>query len=110
MSSESDQPSVTELLMANGRETGRRSTGGNPAFSKDGKLIFSTGKTSRGALIRFDAKTRQFEPFLTGISANLVSFSKDGQTVAYATYAEGVLWKSAADGTARVRCKQRLYR
>jgi len=74
-----------------------------PAFSKDGKQIYCMGSTSRGELIRFDPKSDQFRPFLGGISANLLSFSKDGQTVAYSTFPDGVLWKSNVDGTGRVQ-------
>lgn len=76
---------------------------GNSIFSKDGKQLFSTGSTRHGGLIRFDAKSKQFLPFLGGISADLLSFSKDGRTVAYSTYPDEVLWKSNVDGTGRVQ-------
>jgi Tol biopolymer transport system component len=76
---------------------------GIPVFSKDGKQIFCTGSTSRGELIRFAAKSKQFQPFIRGISANLLSFSRDGRTVAYSTYPDHILWKSRADGTDRVQ-------
>ena len=56
-----------------------------PVFSKDGKKIFATGSTKRGELVRLDAKSSQFQPFLGGISADLIAFSKDGHSVAYVT-------------------------
>ena len=76
---------------------------GEPVFSKNGKQIFITGSTPHGELVRLDAKAGQFVPFLGGISANLLSFSRDGKTVAYATYPDGILWKSNIDGTGRVQ-------
>jgi DNA-binding winged helix-turn-helix (wHTH) protein len=65
-----------------------------PAFpSRDGKKIFADGRTDRGELSRFNGKTGRFEPFLGGISAMCVSYSKDGRYVAYVRYPEGTLWK-----------------
>jgi len=72
---------------------------GQPIPGRDGKTIFATGNTRRGALSRFDQRTGQFQPFLDGVSAQFVSFSKDGQFVAYVSYPEGVLWKANRDGT-----------
>jgi Tol biopolymer transport system component len=54
-----------------------------------------------GQLVRYDAKSAEFLPFLSGISAEFVSFSKDGQWVAYVTYPDGVLWRSKVDGSER---------
>ena len=72
---------------------------GQPIPGRDGKRIFATGDTLRGALSRFDQRTGQFQPFLAGTSAHFVSFSKDGQFVAYVSYPEGVLWRANRDGT-----------
>jgi Tol biopolymer transport system component/predicted Ser/Thr protein kinase len=74
-----------------------------PIFSKDGKKIFSSGATSRGELVRFDSKSKMFQPFLGGMSAEFVSFSKDGQSVAYISYPEGIVWKANADGSQRMQ-------
>ena len=49
----------------------------------------------------YDTKSRQFSPFLGGISAEYVSFSRDGQWVAYVSYPEGTLWRSKLDGSSR---------
>ena len=70
-----------------------------PIPGKDGKTIFAAGITVRGQLSRFDAKSKQFQPFLGGISAQYVRFSKDGQSVAYVSYPEGILWKANRDGS-----------
>jgi Tol biopolymer transport system component/DNA-binding winged helix-turn-helix (wHTH) protein len=72
---------------------------GQPIPGRDGKKIFATGDTHRGALSRFDQRTGQFQPFLGGISAHFVSFSKDGQFVAYVSYPEGALWRANRDGS-----------
>jgi serine/threonine protein kinase/Tol biopolymer transport system component len=76
---------------------------GNLVVSKDGKKIFVAGYTLRGELARFDSKSQQFQPFLGGISAEFVSFSNDGQSVAYVSYPDGILWKANRDGIDRVQ-------
>ena len=50
---------------------------GTPFFSRAGNKIFATGTTKAGQLSRLDSKLNQFQPFLGGISANLVAFSKE---------------------------------
>jgi Tol biopolymer transport system component len=75
----------------------------SPTFSKDGKKIFATGWTIAGQLVRFDARSRQLQPFLSGISAEFVTFSKDGNSVAYVTYPDHILWKANRDGSNRVQ-------
>jgi Tol biopolymer transport system component/predicted Ser/Thr protein kinase len=76
---------------------------GNPMPSKDGKKLFVVGVLSHGELSRYDVKSQQFSPFLGGISADSVSFSKDGQWVAYTAYPESTLWRSRADGSQRLQ-------
>ena len=76
---------------------------GNPMPSRDGKKLFVVGVLSHGELSRYDVKSQQFSPFLGGISADSVSFSKDGQWVAYTAYPESTLWRSKADGTERLQ-------
>jgi Tol biopolymer transport system component len=74
-----------------------------PTPSKDGKKLFVVGATTRGELMRYDLKSGQFAPSLGGMSAEYVSFSKDGQWVAYVSYPDGILWRSKADGTERLQ-------
>ena len=76
---------------------------GNRMPSKDGKKLFVVGVLSHGELSRYDVKSQQFSPFLGGISADSVSFSKDGQWVAYTAYPEATLWRSKADGSQRLQ-------
>ncbi len=75
----------------------------SPLPSKDGKKLFVIGQAFRGELMRYDAKTGQFSPFLGGISAEYVAFSKDGQWVTYVSYREGTLWRSKVDGSERLQ-------
>ncbi|HLJ78613.1 MAG TPA: protein kinase [Acidobacteriaceae bacterium] len=75
----------------------------SPVVSKDGTKLFVVGATYRGELMRYDPRTRQFAPFLDGVSGEYVSFSKDGQWVAWVTYPDGALWRSRIDGTDRLQ-------
>lgn len=70
-----------------------------PIPSKDGKSIFAEGATERGELSRFDPQTKELRLFLGGISAQGITFSKDGKFVAYVSYPGGVLWKANRDGS-----------
>jgi Tol biopolymer transport system component len=75
----------------------------SPLPSRDGKKLFVIGQTYRGELMRYDSKSGQFSPFLEGVSAEYVAFSKDGQWVAYVSYPEGTLWRSKLDGSERLQ-------
>jgi eukaryotic-like serine/threonine-protein kinase len=75
----------------------------SPVVSGDGAKLFVVGATYRGELTEFDVRRRQFAPFLGGISAEYVSFSHDGQWVAWVTFPEGVLWRSRVDGSERLQ-------
>jgi len=75
----------------------------SPLPSKNGKQLFVVGALARGELVRYDAKSAAFAPFLSGISAESVSFSRDGRSVAYVSFPEGTLWTSKADGSQRMQ-------
>jgi serine/threonine protein kinase len=75
----------------------------SPLPSKDGKKLFVVGALDRGEFSRYDAKSADFVPFLPGISAEGVSFSKDGQWVVYVSFPEGTLWTSKLDGSQRLQ-------
>jgi serine/threonine protein kinase len=90
------------------RHTGRpiRLTNGplpysNPCSSRDGKQIFVLAGKQRGELVRYDMKSHQFLPFLSGISATDPSFSRDGNWVAYDSYPDHTLWRSRSNGSER---------
>lgn len=75
----------------------------SPLASKDGKKLFLVGETYRGELTKYDTKNKRLAPFLSGISAEYVDFSRDGQWVAYVSYREGTLWRSKVDGSERMQ-------
>ena len=79
---------------------------GIPIPGRDGKRIFAEGQSPRGELSRFDPKTKQFQPFLGGISAQGATFSKDGQYVAYVSFPESILWKANRDGSNPVQLSE----
>jgi hypothetical protein len=61
------------------------------------------GAKQRGEMVRYDMKSHQFLPFLSGISATDPTFSRDGKWVAYASYPDGTLWRSRSDGSERMQ-------
>ena len=71
--------------------------------SPDGKKLFADGFQTRGELVRYDTQSRQFLPFLSGISAGELSFSRDGIWVAYVSQPDRTLWRSRADGSERLQ-------
>ncbi|MGB7517982.1 MAG: protein kinase [Candidatus Acidiferrum sp.] len=75
----------------------------SPLPSKDGKKLFVVGRRPRGELVRYEARSGQLVPFLSGISAEQVSFSKDGDWIAYVSFPEGTLWRSKVDGSQRLQ-------
>lgn len=78
--------------------------------SVDGKKIFAMGDQSRAELVRYDQKSKQFVPFLGGISAGEVHFSPDGLWVSYVTYPEGELWRCRVDGSEKLQLtSQSMY-
>jgi Tol biopolymer transport system component len=76
---------------------------GRPVPSKDGKKLFAIGGLPRGQLVRYDSKSQEFLPYLSGISAEGVDFSRDGAWVAYVAFPEGTLWRSKLDGSERLQ-------
>jgi hypothetical protein len=74
-----------------------------PRPSRDGKQIFVLGAKQRGELVRYDMKSKQFVPFLGGISATDPTFSQDGKWVAYLSYPDHTVWRSRGDGSERMQ-------
>jgi Tol biopolymer transport system component len=71
--------------------------------SSDGRKLYVLASQPRAQLVRYDAKTTQFIPYLAGISASDLAFSPDGQWVAYVTVPDGNLWRSRLDGSDRLQ-------
>lgn len=72
-----------------------------PIVSKDGKRLYAVGREPHGQLSVYEPHSKQFVPYLGGISACFVDFSRDGRWVAYVSYPEGTLWRSRIDGSDR---------
>lgn len=75
----------------------------NPAPSLDGKHIFVVSGQLRGELLRYDLNSHTLEPYLEGISAEQLDFSRDGKWLAYVSFPEAVLWRSRVDGSERMQ-------
>jgi len=75
----------------------------SPQPSLDGKKIYAVGEQPRSELVRYDVKSGQFLPYLEGISARDVSFSRDGQWISYMSYPEGNLWRCRIDGSNKLQ-------
>jgi Tol biopolymer transport system component/DNA-binding winged helix-turn-helix (wHTH) protein len=72
---------------------------GSPVPSLDGRRLFAHGLLSRGELVRYESRSRQFAPLLSGISAGELDFSRDGKWVTYVSYPGRTLWRSRIDGS-----------
>jgi Tol biopolymer transport system component/DNA-binding winged helix-turn-helix (wHTH) protein len=74
-----------------------------PLPSKDGKKLFALGTKLRVELVRYDANSHQYVPYMDGISAIGLTHSRDGNWVTYVAYPEGTLWRSKVDGSERLQ-------
>jgi Tol biopolymer transport system component/DNA-binding winged helix-turn-helix (wHTH) protein len=74
-----------------------------PRFSADGRKILFANNQERRELVRFDDAKKMFVPYLGGIPARHLSFSRDGQWVAYKNEADKTLWRARVDGTEAVQ-------
>ncbi|HEY2121441.1 MAG TPA: winged helix-turn-helix domain-containing protein [Candidatus Acidoferrum sp.] len=75
----------------------------NGAITPDGKKLLFAGLQSRGELVRYDPPSKQFLPFLGGLPATDVAYSRDGKWVAYTSLVDHTLWRSHADGSDRIQ-------
>jgi DNA-binding winged helix-turn-helix (wHTH) protein/Tol biopolymer transport system component len=73
------------------------------AAAPDGKRMFFAAGQDRRELVRYDSRRGQFLPYLPGVSARWISFSKDGQWVTYTTVPQDTLWRSREDGSEPVQ-------
>ena len=74
-----------------------------PVASDDGKTIYAVGTQQHGQLMRYNARSGQYEPYANGLSIDHLAFSRDGQWMAYVTYPEGALMRSRVDGSDRLQ-------
>jgi len=81
--------------------TGATTWWSGPVVSRDGNTLYATGATRRGELVTYDSKSKELVSYLGGISADVVSFSKDGKYLVYDAYPEGTMWRANRDGSGR---------
>jgi eukaryotic-like serine/threonine-protein kinase len=75
----------------------------DPVPSHDGRKLYVEGYQPRAEVVRLDAKTGEFLPYLAGLSAGDLDFSRDGKWLVYVSYSDGTLWRSKVDGRERIR-------
>jgi DNA-binding winged helix-turn-helix (wHTH) protein len=74
-----------------------------PAASGAPNEAFVVGGIPRAELVKYVSQTAELVPYLSGISAEGVETSRDGQWLAYTLFPEGTLWRSNITGSERVQ-------
>jgi len=100
--------SVESSGLGRSRGSAMRLTSGPMVFgyavpSPDGKHVYAIGTQSRAELVRYDSRSNQFLPYLSGISASLAEVSRDGRWIVYVSYPDLALWRCKLDGTQRLQ-------
>ncbi|MBV9179831.1 MAG: serine/threonine-protein kinase [Acidobacteria bacterium] len=72
-------------------------------ITDDGKKVLVSAFERRPELVRYDLASKGLMPFLGGMPANGVAFSRDGHSIAYVDLRDNTLWTSRADGRGRVQ-------
>ncbi len=76
---------------------------GTPAVARDGRHLYAVGVEPHGELSIYDPHAGRYIPYLNGLSACFVDFSRDGKWITYVSYPEGTLWRSRVDGSERTQ-------
>ena len=74
-----------------------------PTANSTPNEAFVVGSIPRAELVKYVPQTAELVPYLSGISAEGVESSRDGQWLAYTLFPEGTLWRSNITGTERVQ-------
>jgi len=74
-----------------------------PTASGAPNEAFVVGSIPRAELVKYIPQTAELVPYLSGISAEGLEPSRDGQWLAYTLFPEGTLWRSNITGTERVQ-------
>ncbi|HEV2234236.1 MAG TPA: winged helix-turn-helix domain-containing protein [Terriglobia bacterium] len=69
----------------------------------DSEKIFALGLQHRPELARYDARLKEFVPYLRGIPAYWANLSPDGQSIAYLSLPQHALWRARPDGDAPIQ-------
>ena len=71
--------------------------------SPESNRLFANGELLQGELVRYDSRSGQFLPYLSGVSAGEADFSPDGQWIVYVSYPDLTLWRARTDGSQRMQ-------
>jgi DNA-binding winged helix-turn-helix (wHTH) protein/Tol biopolymer transport system component len=72
--------------------------------SRDGKRLFLHAYVGRMELVSYNETSRQFVPYLSGLSGWGFAFSKEGEWVSYSNWVPPTyLWRSKPDGSQRLQ-------
>src|SRR5262249_10245108 len=62
------------------------------------KRVFAVGVQPSVDLLRYDAARKDFVPFLGGLSADQLDFTRDGEWMTYVAFPEQTLWRARSAG------------
>lgn len=75
-----------------------------PITASNGHRLFFIGRDTHSVLLKYDSSSKQFTPYgKTLNAAQLVAFSRDGQSVAWINPKDSTLWRSRTDGSQRLQ-------
>jgi Tol biopolymer transport system component/predicted Ser/Thr protein kinase len=74
-----------------------------PETSPDSHRLFFVGGLNRAELVRYDPKLRQWTPYMGGLPALQLDYSRDGRWVTYTSYTDRSVWRSAVDGSQQMQ-------
>jgi len=72
------------------------------ATTPDGQKLLATAIEEHQELVRYDAASKTFVPYLGGMAAKDVAFAQDGKRIAYVRLSDSTLWTSRVDGSEQV--------
>lgn len=72
---------------------------GHAEFSPDSRRIFYVGDSDQAQLVRYDSRSRDWVPYLDGISAFQLDFSRNGEWITYVAHPGHSVWRSRIDGS-----------
>ena len=75
----------------------------DPTSSGVPNQAFVVGSIPRAELVKYVPQTAEFVSYLSGISAEGVEASRDGQWLAYTLFPDGTLWRSNVTGSDRLQ-------
>jgi Tol biopolymer transport system component/DNA-binding winged helix-turn-helix (wHTH) protein len=70
-------------------------------------VLYAISTQDHGELLRYDVNAKRVVPYLSGISAEGLSFSPDAAWVAYVKFPQGELWRTRRDGKEALQLSSR---